>query len=207
MVNYNDIEIPIISYEEIRNRADAFLDQYHPNRNIPIPIEEIIEFQMGLDIIPVPGLLKTFDVDGFTSSNLLNIYVDDFIYNNRSGRYRFTLAHEIGHIILHKDIYLKANFKSVKEWKEFVNSIPDKDHRWFEYHAYAFGGLILVPNKYLIELTHCHIERIQKENISLSANWDFVWNIIAAQLAKDFDVSIEVIEKRLNKDNIRDKYC
>ena len=203
----NGIEIPIISYEEIRNHVNDFLNKYHPSRKIPIPIEEIIEFQMGIDIIPIPGLLKTFDVDGFISSNLSNIYVDDFVYNNRSGRYRFTLAHEVGHIILHKDIYLKANFKSIKEWKEFVNSIPDKDHRWLEYHAYAFGGLILIPNEHLVELTHYHIERIQKEGISLSANWDFVWDIIAAQLAKDFDVSIEAIEKRLNKDKIRDKYC
>lgn len=53
----NGIEIPIISYEDIRNSADNFLKQYHPSREIPVPIEEIIEFQMGLDIVPIPGLL------------------------------------------------------------------------------------------------------------------------------------------------------
>jgi hypothetical protein len=38
----NDLEIPIFSYEDIRPHADTFLKQYHPSREIPIPIEEII---------------------------------------------------------------------------------------------------------------------------------------------------------------------
>ena len=202
----NDIEIPFFSYEEIRNRADDFLKQYHPSREIPIPIEEIAEFQMGPNIVPIPGLLRAFDVDGFTSSDLSNIYVDEFIYSNRPGRYRFTLAHEIGHIILHKEIYSKANFQNIKEWKDFINSISDKDHSWLEYHAYTFGGLVLVPSEHLTERTQYHIERIRKEDISLSENWDFAWDRIADQLAKDFEVSTQVIEKRLSKDKAMDRY-
>ena len=110
MVNENNIKASFFSYDEIRNYANHFLKQYHPCREIPIPIEEIAEFQMGLDIVPVLGMLKNFDVDGFTSSDLSNIYVDEFIYSNRPGRYRFTLAHEVGHIILHKEIYSKGRY-------------------------------------------------------------------------------------------------
>lgn len=167
---------------------------------IPIPIEEIVEFQMGLNIVPVPDMLNNFDVDGFTSSDLSNIYVDEFIYSNRPGRYRFTLAHEVGHIILHKEIYLKANFRNIKEWKDFINSIPEKDHGWLESHAYSFGGLVLVPREHLIKRTEFYVNRIQEENISLQENWDVAWDSIAAELAKYFEVSHEVIEKRLNKD-------
>ncbi len=206
MSNENNIKAPVFSYDEIRNHADHFLKQYHPDREIPIPIEDIAEFQMGLNIVPIPGLLRAFDVDGFTSSDLSNIYVDEFTYSNRPGRYRFTLAHEVGHIILHKEIYSKANFRNIKEWKDFVNSISEKDHRWLEYHAYTFGGLALVPGEHLTERTQYQIERIRKEDISLSENWDFAWDSIAAQLAKDFEVSSDVIEKRLSKDKIMDRY-
>lgn len=207
MSNENNIKAPIFSYEEIRNHADHFLKQYHPSMEIPIPIEEIAEFQMGLNIVPIPGLLRTFDVDGFTSNDLFNIYVDEFIYSDRPGRYRFTLAHEVGHIILHKEIYSKANFRNIKEWKDFVNSISEKDHRWLEYQAYSFGGLVLVPREHLIKLTEFYVNRIQDEDISLRENWDFAWDLIAAQLAKDFEVSPEVIEKRLSKDKVMDMYC
>ena len=60
--------------------------------------------------------------------------------------------------------------------------------------------------EHLIKLTHFHIERILKEGISLTENWDFAWDRIADQLAKDFEVSSQVIEKRLNKDKIMDRY-
>lgn len=206
MPNDDNIKAPYLTYDEIRNHADHFLKQYHPSMEIPIPIEEIAEFQMGLNIVPIPGLLRAFDVDGFTSSDLLNIYVDEFIYSDRPGRYRFTLAHEVGHIILHKEIYSKASFRNIKEWKDFVNSISEKDHGWLESHAYSFGGLVLVPREHLIKLTEFYVNRIQDEDISLQKNWDVAWDLIAAQLAKDFDVSPEVIEKRLNKDSVMDKY-
>lgn len=207
MPNENNIKVPVFSYDEIRNHADHFLKQYHPSMEIPIPIEEIAEFQMGLDIIPIPGLLRAFDVDGFTSSDLSNIFVDEFVYSDRPGRYRFTLAHEVGHIILHKEIYSKANFRNIIEWKDFINSISEKDHGWLEYQAYSFGGLVLVPNEHLIKLTEFYVNRIQEEDISLRENWDFAWDLIAARLAKDFEVSSDVIEKRLNKDNVMETYC
>ena len=203
----DNIEIPYLSYEEICNHANDFLNTYHPSRKIPIPIEEIADLQMGINIIPLPGLHRVLEVDGLILSNLSDLYVDEFVYNSRLGRYRFTLAHEIGHIVLHKNIYAKAKFGNIQEWKDFINSIPDKDHSWLEYHAYAFGGLVLVPGERLIELTEYHIKRIRKEGISLSENWDFAWDRVADQLAKDFEVSTQVIEKRLNKDKIRDKYC
>src|SRR3989338_5365784 len=206
MSNENNIKAPIFSYDEIRNHANRFLKQYHPSIEIPVPIEEIAEFQMGLNIVPIPGLLRTFDVDGFTSSDLSNIYVDEFIYSNRPGRYRFTLAHEVGHIILHKEIYSKANFQNIKEWKDFINSISEKDHRWLEYQAYSFGGLVLVPHEHLIKLTKFYVNRVQEEDISLRENWDFAWDLIAARLAKDFEVSSDVIEKRLNKDKVMETY-
>ena len=83
----DDIEIPFFSYEEIRNRADAFLRQYHPSREIPVSIEEIIEFQMHIDIFPIQGLHQVLDVDGFTISDLSTICVDDSVYKSRPGRY------------------------------------------------------------------------------------------------------------------------
>ncbi len=202
----NGIEIPIISHEDIRNIADNFLKQYHPNREIPVPIEEIIEFQMEKDIIPLPGLHQSFEVDGFTSSDLTSIYVDEFVYTSRPGRYRFTLAHEVGHIMLHKEIYQKANFQNLKEWKNFINSISEKNHSWLEYQAYAFGGLVLVPHEHLEKLTLSYVKSIREKEISFKENWDFAWDLIAAKLAKKFEVSTQVIEKRLDKDKIRKQY-
>ncbi len=63
--------IPIVlSFDEIKAKAEAFLRQYHPANALPIPIEEIIDNQLKIDIIPIPGLKKALrgynlDIDGF----------------------------------------------------------------------------------------------------------------------------------------------
>lgn len=202
----NEIKAPVLSYEDIRKCADAFLHRYHPECNIPVPIEEIIEFQLGINIVPLPGLHQVLEVDGFTSSDLKTIFVDDFIHSSRPGRYRFTLAHEIGHVVIHSNIYKTAKIPTIQEWKKFINSIPIQTHRWLEYQAYAFGGLVLVTNEHLQRLTEKCVKRIQKEGISLEENWDFAWECIKAQLAKDFEVSTQVIERRLGKDEIKEVY-
>ncbi|MBI2478779.1 MAG: hypothetical protein HYV60_09140, partial [Planctomycetia bacterium] len=60
-----DIKAPILSYDDLRRRADEFLTEHNPSRTVPVPIEEIIEFELGMDIVPTPGLHQFLEVDGF----------------------------------------------------------------------------------------------------------------------------------------------
>lgn len=196
-------DIPIYSYEDLRNKADEFLRTYNPSGTIPVPIEEIVEFDFGINIVPVLGLQREFEVEGFTSSDLQNIYVDEYVYSDHVNRYRFTLAHEIGHIVLHNVLYKRHNFSSISAWKEFINSMTEKDHGWLEYQGYAFAGLILVPRESLLKHTGKMINKITDMNILLKDNWDFAWALIGDHLGKIFQVSSSVIEKRLGKDGIK----
>ena len=123
-------EVLHYSYEDLRNKADAFLRTYNPSGAIPIPIEEIVEFEFNINIIPVLALQREYEVEGFTSSDLKNIYVDEYVYTDYPNRYRFTLAHEIGHIVLHRNLYRENRFSSIAEWKEFINSITEEEHGW-----------------------------------------------------------------------------
>jgi hypothetical protein len=199
-----EIKAPHYSYEDLRRQADGFLNEYHPAGTVPVPIEEIIEFQFRIDIVPTPGLHQLLETDGFVTSDLREIWVDEFVYDSRPGRYRFTLAHEIGHVVLHEAILQAHSFSTIDEWKAFVNSIPDKEHGWLEYQAYAFAGLIFVPQAHLATATKQCVDLIRGEGIDLHENWDFAWSRIAAFLAKQFEVSSAVIDKRLDKDNLRD---
>ncbi len=85
----DEIQAPFFSYEEIRRKADDFISRYHPEGAIPIPIEEIVEFQLKMDIVPVPGLHKVIEADGFTTSDLKEIHVDGDVYEFHTNRYRF----------------------------------------------------------------------------------------------------------------------
>lgn len=135
-----EIKAPVLSYEQIRRAADAFLSKHHPSRKLPIPIEEIVELLLAIHIVPLPGLQETFEIEAFTTSDRREIYVDDFVYKSRYRRYRFSLAHEVGHITLHKELYDASQFQSVREWKHFITEFPADEYTWFEYQAYSFAG-------------------------------------------------------------------
>ena len=38
--------------DQINAEAESFLKKYHPSKSIPIPVEEIIDLQLQIDIIP-----------------------------------------------------------------------------------------------------------------------------------------------------------
>ncbi len=51
--------------ERLEDIAREFLEKYHPSLESPVPIEEIADFDLVLDIIPFPDLRQNWDVDGF----------------------------------------------------------------------------------------------------------------------------------------------
>ena len=83
---------PFLSYEKINELVEDFLEKYGIGSRLPVPIDEVIEFEYGIDIVPFPNLQNDFDIDGFISGDLSSIYVDDSIFRTRPFRYRFTLA-------------------------------------------------------------------------------------------------------------------
>jgi IrrE N-terminal-like domain len=197
-------DIPVYSYEDLRRKADGFLKKHHPSGTVPVPIEEIVEFDFGINIVPVLGLQREFEVEGFTSGDLKDIYVDEYIYTDRITRYRFTLAHEIGHIVLHRHLYDKHRFTSIHGWQEFINSMTEEQHSWLEYQGYVFAGLVLVPKEKLLKSVTEWTRKIKDKGISMEKNWDFAWELITEHVAKAFLVSRDVVEKRAEKDGIKE---
>lgn len=193
--------VPHLSYDKLRLYSEAFLTKYHSTQQIPVPIEDIIEFQLHIDIVPLPGLEEAFETVGFTASTLDEISVDQYVYEHQPGRYRFTLAHEVGHVVLHAELFKEHRFRGVDEWKRFVQAFPDLDLSRLEWQAHSFAGLVLVPSEALKrELTS--VARQVKAK-SVSKEMDFAKGLIVDMVANRFQVSGDVIERRLNFDQIK----
>lgn len=156
---------------------------------------------MGISIVPLPGLQRGFETEAFTTSDCREIHVDEFVYTKRIRRYRFSLAHELGHIVLHREIYQAARFHSIDEWKQFIEALPKKEYNWFEYQAYWFAGLVLVPREKLEVQTEEAVGMAIEHGIETIDK--LAWEYIASYLSDVFEVSEEVIEKRLEKDGIK----
>ena len=141
--------VEILSYRDLETYAVDFLAKHHPSGELPTPIEDIIDLEYKVDIIPLEGMYEK-EVDAFISRDMRTIYVDQSIYKSENSfRYRFTLAHEFAHRLLHEPVFALADYDSPAAWKEFIASIPDEDRKWIEWQAYALAGLLLVPSEHL----------------------------------------------------------
>ncbi len=203
------LDVDYLQYDYIEKQAKRFLTNHSLENKLPIPIEEIIDLKLGVNIVPLPGIQKVFEVEGFTSSDLSTIYVDDYVYSNRPTRYRFTLAHELGHIVLHGDLFKQFSFDSVEQWLKFYQSVDDKDYSKLEFQGYAFGGLILVPRRHLRPLFEKNlksidplIEEARKGGLNKISYLNYAIYKMATILAPYFEVSTDVIQKRIEFDKL-----
>ena len=191
-MNYSDIKILFIDKEKIKRKADLFREKFWDD-SIPVDIERIIDLKLEIDIIPLPDL-----GDAFISSDWKSIYVDRNKYlNGIQNRLRFSLAHEIGHFILHKEIYNSFKITSLEKFYQFIAEIPGEQYGFLETQANIFANFLLVPrNKLAVEK-----EKRLKDFESVLDNIDqrLVYSYLAEPISKTFGVSSEVIEIALNE--------
>lgn len=109
-----------MSPDEVKGKVNQFLQKHHPDNTIPIPIEEIIEHQLNINIVPTPGMMSATGIDAVTSRDLTQINIDREQFEKSANRARFTLAHELGHIVLHKNFIESQNFQNKYEWEKFI---------------------------------------------------------------------------------------
>ena len=194
---------PYLRYDDLRQHAEAFLAKYHPTRSIPVPIEFIVEASLGIDIVPVPGLQDVIESVAHLTRDMKEILVDERVYLKVPNRYRFSLAHEIGHLILHSEIIKQLKFDNIKEWKNIIaNEIPEDQYSFLEFHAYAFAGLILVPSDKLKEVFFDYVEKAQQHEINFDELGTGARETAEYHIAKFFEVSSDVIHKRIEYDSL-----
>jgi len=206
------IKVNYESPEVIQQKASDFLKKYHLDLTLPVPIEEIISFDMGIDIIPIQGLKavaeKTgLDIDAFYSHQDDSISVDKFIYDKRQTRYRLTLAHEIGHKILHGYIYEEVGFKMTSEYVDFINAMSMKERAKAEWQAYEFARRILIPKESLFEEFKKALEGVQEDTeLCYDTNPGEVEDLaIKYYLKNKYNLSEMPIRIRLENEGMIDK--
>ena len=103
-----DAAVEDIVGDLIEEAADHLLDEYRDfagNFTLPVPVESIAEHFLKYDLeITDQGLFSDPTFLGGISFETNTIFVNSSI-EEHEGRYTFTIAHEIGHHVLHKDLY------------------------------------------------------------------------------------------------------
>ncbi len=139
------------------------------------------------------------------------IYVDQGIMERVEARYRFSLAHEVGHMVLHRRVFEEQRIDCIEAWKDFMDRVDLGDYSRIEFQAYAFAACLLVPKRHLgsafrRELTE--LDQMISEARSLGfSKVQYLSNAletIADRLRRTFNVSSEVLVRRMDKDGLAD---
>ena len=115
--------------------------------------------KMGIGLSVVSGIKELLDIDAFINRGFSEITIDSFSFEKYVPRTRFSIAHEIGHLILHREWYEKNGPKNADEYYEFTDHFNEDIYKKIEIQASTFAGLVLIPTKQLEELL---VERLGK---------------------------------------------
>lgn len=169
-------------------------------------MERIIEMELGLTIEPITDLQRELDVDAFLKRDFSGIVVDleCFMDERFRNRFRFSLAHEIGHLALRRDLFDEYPINSIEEWKYFITGIPEEQYKYIEYQANEFAGRLLIPRNVLVEEIGKCLGLIEDPQLIDYLHKDpaAVLSRISPRISRIFGVSDEVIQRRAEREEI-----
>lgn len=201
------IEIPFVTHD----RLNYIVDKLFKNN---VYDDSVLNFEKLTKFLE-PKYNVTFEYDlldqenylGKIEFNPLSIKISNKARTDKN-RWRFTLAHEIGHLILHSPL-LKERLKEKNDTENTLAlkySSSNKHSERLEIQANLFASYLLLPENILIpKMQSIFAEyRIHRRQLYLDrqpVNQREVFEILN-KLSREFEASIEAIRLRLIKLNL-----
>lgn len=207
--------VPFRSKQELAANAYAWIRQFAPSLEAPIDIEEIMELQLEIDPFPMPSFEEAFGIVGTLGAGYRILFIDESVYKRQQARYRFTAAHEIAHLVLHRDIlddlsthWEQSPTKSTEEWIRLYQSTHPVI-RTMEFQANYWASHVLAPNPTFLEAANRALleyeawyeaERLQGSDPDNS--FETVITSLCGQLKRIFLISHEMVRIRLEEERL-----
>lgn len=191
--------IPFLSSEELKKKAKEIY-QLQPLQTNDVAGEVLAKnfpmIEVRYDNLS-QGLLGTIDL----RNNIITLSEDIISDTNRV---HFTLAHEIGHLVLHRK-FLRKEFSSVDDYID-ISILSDKNIKRMEYQANVFASYLLLPErKFYYEVALLFKEySITKGRLYLDHQLCNRRNVslILQRLSRKFQVSQQAIAIRLKNEKL-----
>lgn len=165
----------------IRRKVITLLKE-HDVTSAPIPVERIAEIKAQVRYSPLDDELSGMV---YVKNDTAIIGVNALHHPNRQ---RFTIAHELGHLILHKpmitkEIHVDKNFPMLMRGPASSTKVNQT-----EIEANYFAAEILMPASFLVK-------SLKEEPFIIN---DIDDDIVASTLAKKYKVSVSAMRFRLS---------
>lgn len=195
--------------EYIWAQVEDLRTQYEVLREdrIPIDIFSFAEIDLALDPIPFDDLAAKYRVEAALKADFTGIYLDTEQYNLmekgpewKLARLRFTVAHELAHFFLHRQIPQAQNFASLPAFARWTETYGGRKYT-IEQEANEFAGRLLVPRPRLQETFNEFAPQMEALLPNFMASGQ-VRDSFAERVAPRFGVNSQVIAVRLDRETI-----
>ncbi len=175
--------------------------------SLPVDVFSLVELELRLDVIPFDDLQSKYRIDAALTQDFTGIYVDGESYVHwergpvwKQNRLRFTVAHEIGHWVLHREYAAKIRFASFDHFARHFKG-EDPARYWLEQEANEFAGRLLVPAERLRE----HFDEFARRIGEIMPAWLRSEDLrlrFAEQVAPRFGVHAQSLLTRLDREGL-----
>jgi Zn-dependent peptidase ImmA (M78 family) len=191
------LKVKYLTVEHIKSIADRLL-KYDITSDSALDTEKLIQFISE----KYPIEIKTeriYPLMGKIEFNPLSIIIDSTLEDHR---FRFTLCHEIGHLVLHKNLFENKVDKEDNEYSlSLNNNVADLNTRRIEIQANIFASYLLLPtDNFLLETMKFFIRNnISKNYIYLDKQVvnQLLANNLILELSEKFNASKEAVRLKL----------
>lgn len=170
------------SNEHLEIIAEGFLKEKSAGYydGLSLLIEPLIE-SVGYTIFPIKGLAEI--AEAYIPVKRGYIFVDEDQYmNGGSFRWRFILAEELAHSLIHRPLF---DGKTPEEIAAFQEAISDKEYLNIEQEAKYLAGALLMPRKKFAERFD-HFYSIHSQRLTNNLR---ILKAVVRDLNLDFNVS------------------
>lgn len=207
--------IPILSRSDIETKVEEVIEHFYSiclRKPQKTPIELICKslnevHKINFDFSSNLGLSSNDKkILGKFVFNPRSIFIDNSVIN--TVRFPFVLSHEIGHLVLHRNVsYIKSNYKDIIDTEiDFASGkkILQSDKDWLEWQANQFASSFIMPRQTVLTtvvmvqqkmgITH-NVGQVYVSKESSSIR-DF--NNLLSEVAAIYDVNKTNVENRLS---------
>ena len=189
-MDYSTVKVGFLPPEKIKKDADRIRKQNRIS-DVPVNVELLLE-KLGIFIEAKSLLFQRTGAEALITSSWDMVLVDfeKYMDDNYINRLRFSLAHEFGHMILHRDLFESFQIKDEKTYRDFFSNIPEVQYKKIETQANMFANNFLVPNDVLAVRKREVISELKLSSFANSTLHPYLANF----LCNEFGVSVDVME-------------
>lgn len=181
---------------EIRQIAEEFLLKFGCEDNAPVDVDELAQYDLGIDIQSRAGLHADKGIEAAISHDLKTIFIENSLFGDEK-RWRSAIAHEIAHVILHAEFIGGLPCDGDQKLVEAIVSIPGAEMDIVEKEAQIFAETILVPEASLKRIHGEQLELLAKMERRIDQLSDKSKESIAGKIADVFEVGTGTVIRRL----------